>query len=65
MRLLSGYQTNYMYVGGNRGGSMKSKCKVEVFSRVTGFFRPVQTWNKGKEEEFKDRKTYKAPDEKK
>ena len=35
-----------------------SECKVEVFSRVTGFFRPVQSWNKGKAEEFKDRKKY-------
>ncbi len=35
------------------------RCKVEVFSRVTGFFRPVQEWNKGKQEEFKDRKTFK------
>ena len=34
------------------------KCKVEVFSRVTGFFRPVQSWNKGKTEEFKDRKQF-------
>lgn len=34
------------------------KCIVEVFSRVTGFFRPVQVWNKGKQEEFKDRKTF-------
>lgn len=33
----------------------KKKCKVEVFSRVTGFFRPVQEWNTGKQEEFKDR----------
>ncbi|MCK5451044.1 MAG: hypothetical protein KAI70_04695 [Candidatus Omnitrophica bacterium] len=36
----------------------KKKCSVEVFSRVTGFFRPVQSWNKGKTEEFKDRKNY-------
>ena len=35
-----------------------NKCEVEVFSRVTGFFRPVQSWNKGKTAEFKDRKTY-------
>jgi len=34
------------------------KCEVEVFSRVTGFFRPVQSWNKGKTEEFKDRMKY-------
>ncbi len=39
---------------------MSSKeCSVEVFARVTGFFRPVQSWNKGKTSEFKDRKKYK------
>ena len=36
----------------------KKNCDVEVFSRVTGFFRPVQSWNKGKTEEFKDRQRY-------
>ena len=36
----------------------QKKCSVEVFSRVTGFFRPVQSWNKGKTEEFKDRKKF-------
>lgn len=35
------------------------RCIVEVFSRVTGFFRPVQDWNKGKAEEFKERKKFK------
>ena len=39
------------------------KCDVEVFSRVTGFFRPVQTWNEGKTEEFNDRKRYGVSDE--
>jgi len=37
---------------------MTKKCKVEVFSRVTGFFRPVQSWNKGKAAEFGDRKKF-------
>jgi ribonucleoside-triphosphate reductase len=39
----------------------KGKCNgnVEVYQRVTGFFRPVQTYNKGKQEEFKDRVSYK------
>lgn len=32
----------------------------EVFSRVVGYLRPVQTWNKGKVEEFKERKFYNA-----
>lgn len=36
----------------------KRECDVEVFSRVTGFFRPVQSWNKGKTEEFKDRERF-------
>ena len=34
------------------------RCDVEVFSRVTGFYRPVQSWNKGKTSEFHDRKRY-------
>ena len=38
--------------------SDQKNCRVEVFSRVTGFFRPVQSWNKGKTEEFKDRKKF-------
>jgi len=37
----------------------QNECHVEVFSRVTGFYRPVQQWNPGKEEEFKDRKKFK------
>ncbi|WP_053552284.1 anaerobic ribonucleoside-triphosphate reductase [Desulfuromonas soudanensis] len=32
--------------------------KTEVWSRVCGFFRPVQQWNKGKKEEFRERKPY-------
>ena len=31
---------------------------TEVYSRITGYYRPVQNWNKGKAQEFKDRKTY-------
>lgn len=30
----------------------------EVFSRVVGYHRPVQQWNLGKQEEFKDRKEF-------
>ena len=36
----------------------KCNCKTEVFSRVTGFYRPVENFNIGKKQEFKDRKTY-------
>ncbi len=32
--------------------------KTEVNSRITGYYRPVQNWNDGKAQEFKDRRTY-------
>ena len=39
------------------------KCPVcgkpaEVYSRITGYYRPVQNWNEGKAQEYKDRKSY-------
>lgn len=33
---------------------------VEVYSRIVGYFRPVQNWNDGKKEEWKDRKVIQA-----
>ncbi len=35
-----------------------AKCGMdtEVYSRVCGYFRPVTEWNRGKKEEWKDRK---------
>jgi len=40
-----------------------SKCtgKTEIYSRVSGYFRPVTNWNRGKREEFKDRCPFKVP----
>ena len=35
-----------------------SRQPCEVFSRVVGYYRPVQNWNKGKAEEFKERKEF-------
>ncbi|MBQ6755478.1 MAG: ribonucleoside triphosphate reductase [Oscillospiraceae bacterium] len=32
--------------------------KTEVYSRITGYYRPVQNWNDGKAQEFKDRRVY-------
>ncbi len=32
--------------------------ETEVYSRITGYYRPVKNWNDGKSQEFKDRKTY-------
>jgi len=31
---------------------------TEVYSRVVGYYRPVQNWNKGKQEEYRQRRTY-------
>ena len=36
--------------------------RCRVYSRVVGYFRPIQTWNDGKQEEFRNRLEY---DEKK
>ena len=32
--------------------------KAEVYSRITGYYRPVQNWNDGKTQEYKDRRLY-------
>ncbi|MBN2041021.1 MAG: hypothetical protein JW864_13335 [Spirochaetes bacterium] len=38
---------------------MKEKrIPVEVYSRVVGYFRPVNQWNKGKKEEFGERNVF-------
>ena len=39
------------------------KCPIcgkvtEVYSRITGYYRPVQNWNDGKSQEYKERKVY-------
>ena len=40
----------------------EKRMPVEVYSRVVGYFRPVNQWNKGKEEEFEERQTMKVPE---
>ena len=37
---------------------MACNQSCEVYSRIVGYYRPVQQWNKGKRAEFDDRKTY-------
>ena len=54
-------------------GYLKGEQKVcpvcgkatEVYSRITGYYRPVQNWNDGKSQEYLDRKTYLAEDARK
>jgi len=37
------------------------KCgeEMEIYSRIVGYLRPISQWNKGKDQEFKERKTFK------
>lgn len=32
--------------------------RAEIYSRITGYYRPVQNWNEGKTQEYKNRTTY-------
>ncbi len=39
--------------------------KTEVYSRVVGYYRPVQDWNRGKQEEFSLREYVRMEEEEK
>lgn len=39
------------------------RVKTEVYSRVSGYYRPVNQWNKGKQAEFADRELLNIPEE--
>lgn len=47
------------YLSGEHAECPSCQATCEVYSRVVGYLRPVQQWNKGKKEEFKNRKVYK------
>ena len=46
------------YIAGEHYTCPECGEKTEVYSRITGYYRPVQNWNNGKAQEFKDRKVY-------
>ena len=46
------------YITGEEYTCPKCGENTEVYSRITGYYRPVQNWNDGKTQEFKDRKEY-------
>ena len=46
------------YIRGERDTCPICGKKTEIYSRITGYYRPVQNWNDGKVQEFRDRKTY-------
>ena len=46
------------YIEGEQYQCPHCGAKTEVYSRITGYYRPVQNWNDGKLAEFNDRKEY-------
>ena len=46
------------YLSGEQYTCPVCGAATEVYSRITGYYRPVQNWNEGKAQEFKDRKVY-------
>ncbi len=46
------------YLAGEQYTCPTCGAKTEVYSRITGYYRPVQNWNDGKLQEFKNRTEY-------
>ncbi|MBR0156660.1 MAG: ribonucleoside triphosphate reductase [Clostridia bacterium] len=49
---------NHGYLAGEQYTCPHCGARTEVYSRITGYYRPIQNWNDGKLQEFKDRKEY-------
>ena len=49
---------NHGYIAGEVSTCCDCGSETEVYSRVTGYYRPVKNWNDGKSQEFKQRKVY-------
>jgi ribonucleoside-triphosphate reductase (formate) len=46
------------YIKGEQFKCPECGTETEVYSRIVGYYRPIQNWNEGKQEEFKFRKEY-------
>ena len=51
---------NTLFTAVRAGVMLACGEKTEVYSRITGYYRPVQNWNDGKTQEYKDRVVYAA-----
>ncbi|ADL69428.1 anaerobic ribonucleoside-triphosphate reductase [Thermoanaerobacterium thermosaccharolyticum DSM 571] len=49
---------NHGYISGEHFNCPQCGNECEVYSRVVGYYRPLQNWNEGKREEFSDRKEF-------
>ena len=50
--------SDHGYLIGEQPLCLQCGKDTEVYSRITGYYRPVKNWNDGKAEEFKERKLY-------
>ncbi len=48
----------HRYLPGEQWTCPSCGAETEVWSRVVGYYRPVQSWNRGKQQEFKERRAY-------
>lgn len=48
------------YIAGEHQECPSCNSKTEVYSRIVGYLRPINNWNASKEQEFRDRKTFKV-----
>lgn len=49
---------NHGYISGEHSKCPRCGGETEVYSRIVGYLRPVQNWNEGKREEFRQRLEY-------
>ena len=49
---------NHGYLAGEQATCPECGAKTEIYSRITGYYRPVQNWNDGKLQEYHNRTEY-------
>lgn len=49
---------NHGYLSGEHNLCPKCGEPTEIYSRITGYYRPVQNWNDGKAQEYRERREY-------
>ncbi|MFW6173698.1 MAG: anaerobic ribonucleoside-triphosphate reductase [Elusimicrobiota bacterium] len=52
---IKAYKCNECY---DKDKSLRNYQPTEVYDRIVGYLRPVQDWNKGKQQEHSERKTF-------
>lgn len=50
--------SNHGYIRGEQPVCPQCNEETEVYSRIVGYLRPIATWNDGKKQEFRERKTF-------